>query len=149
MTRRTLIVLSCDLCDPPDEGAHVTTLGFSYAGRCYELDVCPAHSAQVQNTLAGWAASGRPARAATGRRSRRQPSAPNRRRTASRVSTTAESTSTESTSTEQIRRWARQHGHQVPDRGPLPAAVVAAFHAAQPDGAMSAKGLATGAGAEV
>jgi hypothetical protein len=122
-----MIVLSCDLCDQPDDDSPVATLAFAYANRGYELDLCPTHTHQIQDTLAGWAAKGRPARTATRRQTRRQPAAGAKRRSAT---------------TEQIRRWARQHGHQIPDRGPLPAAVIAEYDAAT-------AGLATGAGVEV
>jgi hypothetical protein len=125
-----MIVLSCDLCDQPDDDSTVTTVAFAYANRGYELDLCPTHTGQVQDSLTGWAAKGRPARTAPRRRPRRQPAAAGaRRRTA--------------TTTEQIRRWARQHGHQIPDRGPLPAALIAEYNAA------ATAGLATGVGVEV
>lgn len=124
-----MIVLSCDLCDQPqDDDTKVTTLAFAYANRGYELDLCPAHTCQVQDTLSGWAAKGRPARNHPSRQSRRKPTATNVK---GRDGTT-----------EQIRRWARQHGHAVPDRGPLPAAVVAEYEAAT-------AGLDPGAGVEV
>lgn len=133
MSRRTMIVLSYDLCDQPDEDTEVTTVTFGFARRSYQLDLCAAHASHIQDTIAGWATKGRPAR--NGRPGRRQPAAAARRRNGD---------------TKQIRRWARQHGCPVPDRGPLPAAVIAAHHAAQPDNsATSAGGLATGAGVEV
>lgn len=139
MARRTVIVLSCDLCDKPDDDAEVATLAFGHAGRSYDLDLCAAHTTQVHDTLAGWATKGRAARAGTGRQSRRPADTPSRRRT----STTA------TTDTDRIRRWARQNGHHVPDRGPLPAAVITAHTAAHPDSGMSTQGLASGAGVEV
>jgi hypothetical protein len=111
-----MIVLSCDLCDQPDNDTEVTTVAFAYANRSYELDLCPTHNRQVQDSLAGWAAKGRPARTATRRQTRRQPAALNAK---GRSGTAG-----------QIRRWARQHGHQIPDRGPLPAPVVAEYEAA-------------------
>lgn len=127
MSRRTLIVLSCDLCERPGDDTEVTTLAFAHANRGYELDLCPTHTRQVQDTLAGWAAKGRPA--PTRRQTRRQPAAAGGRRRSDGT-------------TEEIRRWARQHGHQIPDRGPLPAAVIAEYKAAT-------VGLACGAGVEV
>lgn len=124
-----MIVLSCDLCDQPhDDDTTVTTLAFAYANRRYELDLCPTHTRQVQDTLTGWAAKGRSARNHPTRPSRRKPSATSVRRPAA--------------STEQMRGWARQHGHQIPDRGPLPAALIAEYNAAT-------TGLATRPGVEV
>ncbi|HZT66877.1 MAG TPA: Lsr2 family protein [Acidimicrobiales bacterium] len=116
MTRRTITVLSCDLCQVPEEGPEVSTIRFGWANRSYELDVCPAHAEEVKAALSGWARAGRPSRGEG------EPEAPPRRR--------RRSAPTDRAQLEAIRRWAKDNGLAVTDHGRIPQRVADAFQAA-------------------
>jgi hypothetical protein len=116
MTRRTVTILGCDLCDDPEEGPEVTTVRFGWANRAYEVDLCKARAEEVKARLSDWARAGRTsgaelAREATPRRKRR-------------------STPTDKAQLEAIRRWAKDNGYHVTDHGRIPQRVADAFQAA-------------------
>jgi hypothetical protein len=112
MSRRTVTVLGCDLCEVSEEGPEVATVRFGWAHRTYEIDVCKAHAEEVKAALSGWARRGRPSRPeATPRRRRR-------------------STPTDKAQLEAMRRWAKDNGYAVTDHGRIPQRVADAFQAA-------------------
>jgi hypothetical protein len=112
MARRTVTILTCDLCDDPHDDADVTTLRFGYSGRDYELDACPTHAEEVRAALSGWARRGRAAGSTV-------PVEPARR---SRPTVRPDKAQIDA-----IRRWARDNGYQVTDRGRVPERVMDAF----------------------
>jgi hypothetical protein len=115
VARRTVTILTCDLCQAPDEAAEVTTLRFGYSGRDYELDVCAAHGEEVRAALSGWARQGRVAGSATPEARARRAGSPVR---------------PDKAQVDAIRRWARDNGYAVTDRGRVPERVMDAFQAA-------------------
>ncbi len=75
-----------------------STVRFGLDGTCYEIDL--TDDTDLRQVLAPWIAAARPTGGAAGARDQDRAA---------------------------IRRWARQHGHRVPARGPLPAATIRAF----------------------
>jgi hypothetical protein len=116
MAQRVQVLLVCDVHDDDTPGTE--TVAFALDGTSYEIDVCDRHAKEMRDALApyvgqarraGSARGGGRGRSSTGRAGR---AGSDRQRTA------------------EIRRWAREQGRQVPDRGRLPAAIVEEYEAA-------------------
>jgi hypothetical protein len=90
------------LVDDLDGGAADETVAFSLDGSRYEIDLSTAHASELRAELAQFV---RAARKAAGRPAR-----------------TADNAA--------IREWARENGHDIKERGRVPAALVAEYHAA-------------------
>ncbi|HET7386063.1 MAG TPA: Lsr2 family protein [Nocardioidaceae bacterium] len=105
MAQRTNVVLVDDL-DGTDASE---TVSFSLDGVDYQIELNSAHAAELRDALAVYVGH---ARRETGRRRR----ATSRSSAAANGPTAAE-----------IRAWARDNGHDVPDRGRVPAAVREAY----------------------
>lgn len=104
MARRTHTVVTDDI--DGSEGA--ATINFSFEGVYYEIDLNEENSQKLRDELAGWMKHAR----RVGGRGRRGTS---RRR---------------SDETKRIREWARANGHEVGDRGRIPAVIRQAYSAA-------------------
>ena len=112
MVRREIVTLISDLSDvDADE-----TVRFALDGTEYEIDLTTTESTDLRAVLAPYAEAGR--------------RAGGRRRTTSTKTAVASAPSTKR-ERNAIRAWARANGHDVSDRARIPAAVVAAYHAAQ------------------
>ncbi|MGK7222787.1 histone-like nucleoid-structuring protein Lsr2 [Kocuria flava] len=99
--------------DDLDGGPADHTVSFALDGRDYEIDLSDANAERLRDALRPFVAASRKAPVgATGRRQR----------------TTG--TSTSSGETAAIRAWAKQHGHQVSDRGRIYQTVKEAYYAA-------------------
>lgn len=110
MAQRIQVILEDDI-----DGSEATeTVTFGLDGTTYEIDLNDEHAAELRNAFAGYIGHGRKV---TG--------APRRGRTAGRAAR-----SDSSTSTKEIRDWARSNGHEVSERGRVPASVREAFEAA-------------------
>ncbi len=111
MAQRVQVLLVCDLHDGDVEGTE--TVSFALDGAAYEIDVCPAHGAELRDAFASYVGAARRAgrSAAPVRKARAGKAAPDKDRTVA------------------IREWAKKNGHTVSDRGRLPATVVAAYDA--------------------
>jgi hypothetical protein len=96
-------------------GADVTTVAFVLDGRSYEIDLSSKNAEQLRSSLAEYVAGARRA----GGRSRPAAHAGVAHNSAAREQAHA------------IRQWARESGHEVSDRGRIPAAVIEAFEIAQ------------------
>ena len=98
--------------DDIDGGAAEGTVRFALDGTDYEIDLSGKHSAELRDALRKYIEHGRrvggPARRASGRGGRR----------ARAVDTVA------------VRAWARENGHDIKDRGRVPADLVAKYEAA-------------------
>ena len=105
MAQKVQIVLIDDL----DGGSADETVRFSLDGTHYEIDLSATNAARLRNALAEFVGHGR--KAPTPRGGRRQRGAP--------AGKSAE-----------IRRWAREQGMAVPERGRIPADLAAKFEAA-------------------
>ena len=113
MAQRVQVLLVCDLHDGDVEGTETITFGLD--GSSYEIDVCEAHAAELRDAYAPFVGAGRRAGRATG--GQRPGGRPRRSRGGSNE-------------VAEIRDWARKNGHQVSDRGRIPASVVEAYEGA-------------------
>jgi hypothetical protein len=101
------------------DGSEATgTFGFSLEGRNYQVDLSAENAAKLRDALAPYIGA---ARKAGGRGRGRTP-----RQTA--VAENPARSNREQTAA--IRRWAREHGHQVRERGRIPKSVMEAYQAA-------------------
>jgi hypothetical protein len=94
-----------------DEAAETVT--FAIDGARYEIDLSAENAAQLRDTLAVYIASAR----RSARQSARPLGAPRRGTRADREQTAA------------IRRWARNNGHQIGEKGRIPTHIIEAYHA--------------------
>jgi hypothetical protein len=88
------------------------TMRFLVDGTSYDIDLSSANADKLRQALAPYIAS---ARKATGRGARARSGPSDTRR--------------DPAQTQHIREWARAEGHQVSDRGRIPAAVIDAYEA--------------------
>lgn len=110
MAQKTTVVHVDDL---DGESAADETITFGLDGVSYEIDLSAEHAASLREDLATWLEHAR----RTGRRSAAARPA-GRRVAADRQQATT------------VRDWARENGHDVSDRGRIPAAVQQAYDAA-------------------
>ncbi len=109
MAQKVSVTFACDYDQKPiPEGQHQARR-FSLDGREYEIDLCAKHSQKFDDVVGRYAERGRRASARPGRTKRRT--------TAHRQHSAA------------IRRWAKQTGIDVSDRGRIPADVVTRYEA--------------------
>lgn len=107
MAQKVNIVLIDDI-----DGSDATeTVSFGLDGTSYEIDLNDKNAAKLRDALAPYVGAGRKV---GGRRTRSRSAA----------------ASSSGASAREVREWARANGHQVPDRGRIPADVRAAFDAA-------------------
>lgn len=112
MAQKVNIILVDDL-----DGSDATeTVSFGLDGTSYEIDLSEAHAAGLRETLAGYVGN---ARKVAGTR-----------RGARRASSSSSNGSAGGASAADIRTWAREAGHDVPERGRIPSAVKEAYEAA-------------------
>jgi hypothetical protein len=105
MAQKVHITLEDDL----DGGDATETVSFGLDGRSYEIDLNDKNAAKLRDALARYVAAGRRSGGARAGAAKRR----------TQVGTSAR----------EIRDWARSNGHQVPDRGRIPANVRDAFEA--------------------
>jgi hypothetical protein len=110
MAQKVHIVLEDDI----DGGEATETVSFALDGSSYEIDLNDKNAAALRDALATYVAHGRRAASGRGRRGAG-------RSTAARGDHSAR----------EIREWARSNGHDVPDRGRIPASVREAFEASR------------------
>lgn len=113
MSRKTIELLVDDLDGmvlEPGEGATVT---FGLDKRSYEIDLSTSHAQELRDALAPYVQAGR---SVGGRASSRVRRTDTRQRSGYNLSA--------------IRQWAQENGHDVPDRGRVPNAVIDAYNAA-------------------
>src|SRR5512135_1883336 len=101
-----------ELVDDLDGSSAAATVRFGYDGRDYEIELSEEHAAEFDEFLAPYLEHAR--RVGGGGRAGRGQRQPRQTRQ----------------DTEAIRRWAREQGYQVSDRGRLPNDVVAAYQTA-------------------
>lgn len=108
MAQRVHIVLEDDI-----DGSEATqTVVFGLDGTSYEIDLNDKNAAALRDALAPYIGEGRK----VGRAARRNARA---------------AASSGGASAKEIREWARENGHDVPERGRIPADVREAYEAAQ------------------
>jgi hypothetical protein len=101
------------LVDDLDGGAADETVVFGFDGVNYEIDLNTAHAVEFREAVASWIGH---ARKVSNRGAPRTP------RRAARGSGPSEATL--------VREWARKNGHDVSDRGRIPADLKAKYDAA-------------------
>jgi hypothetical protein len=116
MARKVQVILSDDLDEnlPADE-----TVSFSLDGTSYEIDLADKNAKELRDTFARYVSAARK----VGRGSRGASGAGRSRATGGGGRMDREQAGA-------IRDWARKNGHQVSDRGRIPASVVEAYEGA-------------------
>ena len=114
MAQRVNVVLVDDL----DCSDAVETVSFALDGVDYEIDLNEKHASELRNALSLYVGHGR----RTGGRRRTSSSGGGSKRSAG--------SSTGGPSAAEIRAWARENGHDVPERGRVSAEVREAYAAA-------------------
>jgi Lsr2 len=114
MAQKTIVQLIDDL-DGSSSGA-IETVAFSLDGVTYEIDLSDDHAEKLREHLADFIGSAR----RIGGRSKRATTVPS--------STNGAGRSREQT--QAIREWARKNGHDVADRGRIPAGIIQEFETA-------------------
>jgi hypothetical protein len=115
MARKVQVILSDDLDDnlPADE-----TVSFSLDGTSYEIDLAEKNAAELRDVFSRYVSAARK----VGRGSRGASGGGRSRATGGGRMDRDQAGA--------IRDWARKNGHQVSDRGRIPAGVVEAYEAA-------------------
>lgn len=108
MAQKVSVVLLCDMHGDGMTEAQ-ETVSFAVDGGAYEIDVCASHAGELRDKLAPFTEHARRARGAG-------PAPRGRRRTTLDRARTA-----------QIRVWAKERGHELSERGRIPASVVAEY----------------------
>lgn len=105
------------LVDDIDESEATETVSFGLDGTSYEIDLNDAHAAELREAIAPYLGHARKV-PSSGRRSTRK------------SSSAASAASTDGASAADVRIWARENGHEVPERGRIPADIREAYDAA-------------------
>ena len=95
------------------------TFDFSLEGRNYQIDLSDDNVTKLRDALAPFVDAARAAGGRGGRRGRVRGKAPEAQPAQSNREETAA-----------IRQWAREHGHEVSDRGRIPKSVLEAYKTA-------------------
>ena len=119
MAQKTIVTLVDDLTGEAAE--NIRTVEFALDGRAYELDLTDENSAKLHDALSQYVNA---ARKIGGRR--RSATRPDRG-----SKSTSRTTGYNRETLKSIREWAKKNGHNVSDRGRLPAEVVRAWETAQ------------------
>jgi hypothetical protein len=104
--------------DDLDGSDAVGTVTFSLENRAFEIDLSDENTDKLHEALAPFIEHGRQIGGRGAGRGRRRSQGEEKLARASRADTHA------------IREWARQHGHQVSERGRIPKSVIEAYQAA-------------------
>jgi hypothetical protein len=123
LAQNTVVVVVDDLDGQSLPEDNRQTVRWGLDGQTYELDLSDEHAAELRSALQRYIVAGRRvgresrARLAGGGTRPRPPAGAGQRR-----------------DTAAIREWARSHGHQISDRGRIPADVLEAYAAAHQRG---------------
>lgn len=112
MAQKVNIILVDDL----DDTEATETVSFGLDGTSYEIDLNDAHAVELREALAGYIGHARKVPSSSGRRSARK--------------SPAAAASSSGASAADVRVWARENGHEVPERGRIPADIREAYDAA-------------------
>lgn len=116
MARKVTVQLVDDLDGTTSD--NIETVSFGLDGVNYEIDLNEDNASNLRESLADFIASA----TRTGGRSKRGTASAASRSASAGVGRTKEQT-------QAIREWARNNGHDVSDRGRIPASVIEAFEA--------------------
>ena len=118
MAQKTTVRFIDDL----DGSEAVGTVTFSLNTLSFEIDLSDENTDKLHEALAPFIEHGRQVGGRGGGRGRR--------RAQNQPATEKKSARSIREETHAIREWARQHGHQVSDRGRIPKSVIEAYHGA-------------------
>ncbi|MBV8996905.1 MAG: Lsr2 family protein [Pseudonocardiales bacterium] len=121
MAQKTIVTLVDDLTGEAAE--NIGTVEFALDGWAYELDLTDENGAKLREALSLYVNA---ARKIGGRR--RSGARPSRA-----IKSTSRAANYNRETLKAIREWAKKNGHNVSDRGRLPADVVKAWETAQAD----------------
>ncbi len=111
MAQKHVVTVVCDLPhDGEIEGTE--TVSFAFDGAAYEIDLCSDHAKELREKFGQYTEHARKVSGGGGGRRRRARSGPSRERSS------------------EIRAWAKETGHQVSERGRIPATIIAEYEAA-------------------
>src|SRR5947199_4616936 len=119
MAQRTVVTLVDDLTG--EEAENISTVEFALDGVTYQLDLTDENSMKLHDTLSQYAKAGRK----IGGRGRSGP------RSGRAIKSTDRTAGYNRETLKSIRAWAKKNGHNVSDRGRLPAEVLQAWQTAQ------------------
>lgn len=125
MAQKVLVQLVDDLDGTSSDD--IETVTFALDGVSYEIDLGPDNAAKLRDSVAPYVGS---ARRVGGRM---------KRGTATKAAAAKSSPPSNREQTKAIREWARQQGHDLSDRGRIPAHIIEAFEEAHSSKAGSAK----------
>ena len=125
MVQRQVTVFIDDTTGKELEGGE--TVNFALDGVEYQIDLSEEHADELRKALAPYVLKGR----RTGGRYSRGGGASAGRARRSADSASSDTSGRSKGDTQAIREWAQANGHQVSDRGRIPAGVVEAYKAAQ------------------
>lgn len=114
MAQKVITQLVDDLDGTELSADAAETVRFAFEGTSYEIDLSHSNANKLREVFAPYITSARKPRDRTARASRRG----------------ASDTRRDPAQTQHIREWAKSQGHQVSDRGRIPAEVIAAYGAA-------------------
>ncbi len=119
MAQKTIVTLVDDLTG--EEAENISTVEFALDGVTYELDLTDENSTKLHDSLSEYAKAGRK----IGGRRRSGP------RPGRAIKSTGATAGYNRETLKSIREWAKKNGHNVSDRGRLPAGVLQAWQTAQ------------------
>ena len=119
MAQKTIVTLVDDLTG--EEAENISTVQFALDGVTYELDLSDENSTKLRDALSPYAKAGRK----IGGRRRSGP------RPGQAIKNTGGAAGYTRETLKSIREWAKKNGHNVRDRGRLPAEVLQAWQTAQ------------------
>ncbi|RSM40404.1 Lsr2 family protein [Amycolatopsis balhimycina DSM 5908] len=114
--------VSIEIFDDTDGSPAEQTVPFGLDGVSYEIDLSAPNAEELREALTPYVSA---ARRTGGRRIKVAVGQ------ATTDTTTETEAATEYTATHDIRNWARQNGHEVANRGRIPASIVDAYHASR------------------
>lgn len=117
MAQKVHIVLEDDV----DGGTASETVSFALDGTSYEIDLNDANASALREALASYIGHAR--KVGSGRRARKGAAS-------SSSSSSSSSSAAAGPTAREVRAWAREAGHDVPDRGRIPSEVREAYDAA-------------------
>ena len=119
MAQKTIVTLVDDLTG--EEAENISTVEFALDGVTYELDLTDENSTKLHDALSQYAKAGRK----IGGRRRSSP------RSGRAIKSTGRAAGYNRETLKSIREWAKKNGHNISDRGRLPAEVLQAWQTAQ------------------
>lgn len=119
MAQKVQVVLIDDL----DGSEASQTIGFGLDGSTYEIDLTEAHARELRDALATWVAHARKVSGSARAGGAGRATTP--RRSKARV---------DAAQLQEIRRWAKENGHEIKDRGRISQDIQDAYQAAHAAG---------------